>query len=83
MSKKFTKKDFFYKLKEIHPFSNFEVIEYNGINKSAIIRCLECGKVIEKEARKFLESLNLCCKHFYSLKQKIDFLAEKNQFLLS
>lgn len=82
MGRKMTKEDFQQRLQELNPYSKIEVLEYNNMIKPAKIKCLECGKIIEKSnPQKFMTKINLCQeKHFYSQKEKVSFFSKKYNF---
>ena len=76
MGTKITKEDFEKKIKEKHPFSKLEILEYNGMTKPCKYKCLRCNKEYEiKKADILFKRLNPCdCKKdFYSRYDKLKY----------
>ena len=77
----FSKEEFQEELLKINPFSKIEVLDYSGFAYPVKIKCLECGKIISFDnVNKAKTKINLCSeKHFYSCKQKAEFLLKQLQ----
>lgn len=76
MGKKILRDEFEQRLKEKHPFSKLEIIEYNGLTEPLLYKCLECGENYKlNHAKEIFSRLNPCKNEtpFYSRKQKIQY----------
>lgn len=62
MAKKISKDEFLSRFNFRYPQAEVEVLEYTSISKPATIRCLKCGRILNrKKARDFLKSFDCDC----------------------
>lgn len=84
MGTKITKEGFIGRVKEAHPFSQLEILEYSAMRKPLVYKCLECGEIYSlKDASGIFSKINPCDndKHFYSREQKIHFFENQQENL--
>lgn len=76
MGKKITLEEFENRIKEAHPFSKLEIIQYSTLKDGLIYSCKKCGKEhFQTQAEGVFSKTNPCdCeKNFYSRADKIRF----------
>lgn len=84
MGNKINKETFQKRIKQAHPFSQIELLEYDSMKGPLVYECLNCGKTHElKSAEGIFSRLNPCSckKEFNNRKEKIRFFEQKQEEL--
>lgn len=80
MSRKVTKEVFYQRFQDRYPEAVIKILEYNGLKSSCKIKCLKCGKEIEKKrAESFLTSFPCCEGNNETKIELIKRLCEKDE----
>lgn len=62
MAKKISKDEFLSRFNFRYPQAKVEILEYTSISNPATIKCLKCGKILNRQkARQFLNWFDCCC----------------------
>ena len=83
MAKKISKDEFLSRFNFRYPQAEVEILEYTSISKPATIRCLKCGKILNRQkARQFLNGFDCCGAHDETRLQKVFRMYENSDFTI-
>lgn len=83
MTNKFSTEEFKQRIDLLFPEWNYEILEFNGYKKKAIVKCLGCNNIINlSKASDIARKVNVCScyKKFKNYHEKLKYLGEKCNF---
>lgn len=83
MAKKISKDEFLSRFSFRYPQAEIKVLEYTSISSPASVRCLKCGKILNrKKARQFLNGFDCCGAHDETRLQKVSRMYSGSDFAI-
>lgn len=83
MAKKISKDEFLSRFNFRYPQAKVEILEYTSISNPATIKCLRCGKILNRQkARQFLNGFDCCGAHDETRLQKVYRMYENSDFAI-
>mgnify|MGYP004650252201 FL=1 len=83
MAKKISKDEFLSRFNFRYPQAKVEILEYTSISRPATIKCLRCGKILNRQkARQFLNGFDCCGAHDETRLQKVYRMYENSDFTI-
>lgn len=83
MAKKISKDEFLSRFNFRYPQAKIEILEYTSISGPTSVKCLKCGKILNrKKARQFLNGFDCCGAHDETRLQKVYRMYENSDFTI-
>ena len=83
MAKKISKDEFLSRFSFRYPQAEIKVLEYTSISSPASVRCLKCGKILNrKKARQFLNGFDCCGAYDETRLQKVSRMYSGSDFAI-
>lgn len=83
MAKKISKDEFLSRFNFRYPQAKVEILEYTSISNPTTIKCLRCGKILNRQkARQFLNGFDCCGAHDETRLQKVYRMYENSDFTI-